>query len=152
MADSLHKKIVDNVKTTLQTILTANSYETNLGQNVYHQTPAPLISADLIGCNIHDSQVNFDAGAISGPSGHMASMTVTVDAFTTGDDCVAEIYKSVADVIKAMGVDKTRGNYATTTYLKNYSIGTDFAEETVASASIEFEVEFMMNLFDPYNN
>lgn len=148
MPDSLHKKINDNVVSTFEGITVANGYLTDLGSNVYFRTPHPIISDDVVGCNIQDGDVDFGNGTLSGTMHNLCTLDYDVDIFTSGDSRDADMDKAIQDCISALGVDPTRGQTSTNTYMVRYRIQPDTGEETILNCLFQFRVEFFLSRFN----
>lgn len=151
MADTIHKQIIDQLKAKVQLAKVVNGYQTNIGDNVYHQSPAPVTDGELPVCNILDRNVQFDPGALSATHQHACRMETDIEIYTAGDTAVSDLYAAIGDVIKALGADRQLGGNATNIRLSEYTLQTDYTDQAVASAVLNFTIEFFINLFDPLN-
>jgi hypothetical protein len=152
MADTIHKKIIDQLKAKIQLIRINNGYATDLGANVYHQSPAPVTDGELPACNIRDENVIFDPGALSGTHQHFCRLETQIDIYASGDNAISTIYAAIGDTIKAIGSDRTLGGNAVNVRLTDYTVATDYTDTAIASSALSFDIEFFINLFDPLNN
>lgn len=150
--ETVHKRIIDQLKAKIQLIRVIDGYQTDLGLNVYHQSPSPVIEGELPACNIIDRNVRFDPGALSGTHQHFCQLETSVDIYTSGDNAVTDIYKCIGDVIKAIGLDRTLGNTCTNIRLVDYTVQTDMTDTIIASSVLSFDIEFFINLFNPFLN
>jgi hypothetical protein len=151
MADTIHKQIIDQLKAKVQLAKVVNGYVTNIGNNVYHQSPAPLTDLELPACNILDRTTQFDAGALSATHQHACRMEVDIEIYAAGDNALSDVYAAIGDIIKAIGTDRRLGGNATNIRLNEYTTQTEYTDQTIASSVLNFTIEFFINLFDPQN-
>jgi hypothetical protein len=147
MADTIHKKILDQLKANVQLAKVVNGYVTNIGNNVYHQSPAPLTDLELPACNILDRTTQFDPGSYQ----HACRMEVDIEIYAAGDNALSDVYAAIGDIIKAIGTDRQLGGNATNIRLNEYTTQTEYTDQTIASSVLNFTIEFFINLFDPQN-
>lgn len=148
MPDTVHKKIVDNVLTAVQGITTANGYHTNIGHNVLHQIASPVIENDIVGAVVYDSEVTVDPETLGSHMAHRAILNLSIETFSQGENRKSAIHNNVADIVKALGVDLTRGDNAIITYWDGYNLRAEAANQNVIEAIINFRIEFYLDLFN----
>lgn len=105
MADSKRQKIVDAIKVRMQTILTANSYSTNIGQNVtdwkvnFQDSELPAVSVCDLPANAADDSQNGKLDRT------IWLMPVQIRVYAAKDDTPANIREMLKDVQAAIRTD-----------------------------------------------
>ena len=143
-----HQEILDSIKTTLQTILIANGYHTDLGLNVYVNKANSIISSsndDAL--NIKDVALT----ALTAKTGGMVNffdytMLVEISIHFKGATAITKIREGIWDVQKAIGTNIKWDDQAINTYPPE---GSEFIqmvfeqeENTIVGAKINIIVEF----------
>jgi hypothetical protein len=149
MADSKRQQVVDAINTQLQTILTANSYETDAGGNVYEwrDTDRSPFEAD----EVADGAINFrdtdDPIAVTvGQDEH--NLLIEIDAYA---NTTSAIRKLAADILTAMAEDKTFGGLCEDTSELAQDMSVEHGEKRVFKAALRFKVEYRTDHMDAYN-
>lgn len=150
MPDSLRQQIIDAVDTRFKTILTANGYETDLGQNVFHWKENAF-EQDHLPC--------LEYRDVSDPPEDIAfqlrlhTITLEVRAYAKGSDVDKTARKLIADIVKCIGTDLTWGGLAEDTEQISVpgEINMDHAEKKIAGTLLVFEIEYTSDRFDPYS-
>lgn len=149
MPDSKRQQIVLAVKTRFQGILIASGYETNIGQKVYEWRDAAIQSADLPALNLIDVAEDSIQGS-SNVQEHSLEMWVechTQDGTTNG----ATVRKVIADVVKAIGVDRTWGSLAFNTLPMRNEIGFEHKDKFNGGVTIKFKILYRTQNFNPFS-
>jgi hypothetical protein len=145
--DPIRQRIMDAVKARFALILISNGYNTDVGSNVFEQKAEPFQESEIPGMNIRESETpKMDTvGAEVHP------MVFEVFAIDNGDASPAALRNIWADIIIAIGLDRTWGGLAQDTSLPEVGTAdTVIAEKTVAGARISFTVTYSTGLMDPY--
>lgn len=154
MADTKRQKIVAAVIARMQTIRTANGYQTEIGARVEEWAQrfdeAELEeqpSKAILGVYDLPDQVSKESLHSKGAT---HQLRVQVRIFITGATPARELRKMIGDVVAAIGADLTWGYLARDT--EPGSEGFIVPEESmqVAGAAVEFTVVFNTATFDPY--
>lgn len=148
MPDTIHKKIVDNIKSELAGITQANGFNSNIGNNVFHWLTSPIETNDLPCCNVFDSEVDYEDYGQGGIGAHECTLEVVIETYAedaTGRD---SLHGQVDDIVKKLGEDSTRGGNAIRTRLTNSSMGSKINEKWVDQASVTISIDFLLNEFD----
>jgi hypothetical protein len=148
MPDTVHQSIIAEIQATLGAVLVANGYQTDLGQNVFYNTPYPMTSDDVAGVAINEQETEVEPGTLSGTMGHSCFLNIQLETYRTGATGNTDIHENLQDIVKALGVDRTRGGNAVTTTIDSYKIEPFRGEINAASAIINITVEFFTDLFN----
>lgn len=150
MADSIRQQIIDAINTRLKTILKANGYETNLGQNVFEHRTTALGDSELPGINFKDVGCDVSQEDIAiGQHGYELIMEAEITV-KEGSTTAVQIRKMIADVIKATGVDPRWGGLAVSTSPVSDSLKFEQSEKIIAGALLTYSIMFRTNKFNPY--
>ena len=158
MADDVRQKIVDAVKSRLQTITTGNGYETNVGGNVKvwrDMSSSPFASGDLDALNIRDMRTEASReGQPMGTTQH--EMTMHIEA-ATKDNTMArdkKLRKILADLIKAIGTDRqwtvSGAKLAWNTQIESTAIDVQHKGEILGGCQLVISILYRTLDFDPY--
>lgn len=143
-----HQQILDAVETTLKTILTTNSYHTNLGLKVYVNKPNSIIS------NSNDNAINIadlSLTALTAKTGGIINyfdyqLFVEISLHFKSGTAATDIRKGIYDVQKAIGTNYTWGGKAINTYPPE---GSEFIqlvfeqeENIIVGAKLNIIIEF----------
>jgi hypothetical protein len=154
MADTKRQKIVDAVIARMQTIRTANDYQTEIGARVEEWARRfdedelkAQPSKAILGVYDLPDEVGKDSKNSIG-SAHRLRMQVRI--FITSATPARELRKMIGDVVKAIGTDILWGYLAMDTEpgSEGFIVPTDAME--VAGAAVEFTVVYATATFDPY--
>lgn len=164
MADSIREQIVELIRDRFESILTANSYETDLGSNVFvwrDLNNAPATAAEIPLCNIRDVREETDP-ALSSRTDHRHTLYIECDivAGTTNaggsTDAAKQARKCISDVLEAIGTD-TRWTdaggamLAFQTWPMDNEMALDQSGRTIAGAKIRFKIEYRTPRWNPYS-
>lgn len=153
MADSLRQTLVSAIKTRMQTITTANGYETNIGNAVWNWKTGIWTIAEFEagGIDIRDGKERIETSS-TGLTREDHHLTVDfVIMVGTGATTGVTVRKAIADVYKAIGTDRKWGlTFVQTTWPVEVDMLVDQDEKIVGGAQIEIEVIYRSNLFNPY--
>ncbi len=158
MADSRRESIVAAIHTALQTITTANGYETNLGQHGFKWKGGPWQSGELPGYDLRDVADEINAanngGSTVGLNREDHRLQVEIHLATSAAaEIDKQLRKMIADVYKKIGTNRTFGlSYVRTTWPRNDAMGLIQGEEgdAVGGATIKIEVLYHTAPFNPY--
>ena len=146
MADTLRQKLVDKVVARMQTIRTANGYETNLGDNVEEWlTHRQGDEGTALGvCDLNNDPELGDKQA-----GRQTN-TLKIQLRIFGAQSPAELRRMIGDCMKAVKKDLRWSGLALWTLpgQDGFIIPNDSFE--VAGAAVEFAIEYLSNTFDAY--
>jgi len=143
------QSIVDAIKTKYQTIKIANTYHTNVGNNVFVWRPGIIQAQDLPALNIRDYK-EVKADEVTGGPASFDNWNLYFEVelvCTSGSLTHEEVRKIIADVYKATGDDIKWGGLATATFLEDDSILMDQKERTIGGAILNFYVLYRTNKF-----
>ena len=150
MADSRRETIVAAIKTRFAAILTAGGYETNLGQHAFLWKTGAWQADELPGVDIRDVANDIEphtAGVVK--QLHKLKIEAEV-ACKSGTTTAYQVRKMIADIYKAIKVDRTWGGLARTTHAIKDEMGVEQESRTLGGAKVTFFVEFTTAYFDPY--
>ncbi len=150
MPDSLRQQIINAVDARLKTITTANSYETDLGRNVFEHRTTALGDSELPGINFRDVGCDVSQEDVAiGQHGYELTMEAEI-VVKAGATSAIQIRKMIADVIKAIGVDPRWGNLAVRTTPLSDGLKFDQSEKIIAGALLTYSIIFRTTKFNPY--
>ena len=150
MADSIRQSIINAIDARLKTITIANSYETDLGRNVFEHRTTALGDSELPGINFRDVGCDVSEEDVAiGQHGYELIMEAEI-LVKEGSTTAVQIRKMIADVIKAIGVDPRWGNLAVRTSPVSDSLKFEQSEKIIAGALLTFPIIFRTNKFNPY--
>jgi hypothetical protein len=156
MADSIREKLCAAVKARMQGISVANGYETELGENVFLWKGADFAAEELPAMDIRDVRDDIDSAAVSTRREHHRITFEVAVAVANGTDSMKTARKAIADIYKAIGVDRywtvSGARLAFDTDLKSDESGIEQRETTLAGAKVTFVVSYRTAKFDPYTN
>lgn len=154
MADTKRQKIVDAVIARMQSIRTANDYQTDVGARVedwaqrfdeaeLKEQPSKAI------LGVYDLPDEVSKESLHS-TGATHRLRIQVRIFITGATPARELRKMIGDVVAAVGKDLTWGSLARDTEpgSEGFIVPTDAME--VAGAAVEFTVVYNTATFDPY--
>jgi hypothetical protein len=143
-----HQDIMDSIKIRFQTILTANGYNTDLGNNVViNKSNKLLSSSNSNAINITD----INAEALTALSGGVVSyfdykLLIEATLFFISGTADINIRKGIWDILKAIGTDVTWSGYAINTYPSQgspfFELLFDQQENIIVGARVNFIIEF----------
>lgn len=156
MADSIRQKIVDAVKSRFQGILTSGGYQTDIGSHVFVWKGSDFAPKELPACDIRDVRDDIDNTVVSTRREHHKLTIEVAVAVADGTDSMKTARKAIADVYRAIGVDRywtvSGARLAFDTELKSDESGIEQRETTLAGSKITFVVNYRTAVFDPYTN
>lgn len=151
MPDTIRQQICAAIQTRLAAILVAGGYATNLGQNV---TPwrdldaAPFGEAEAAGIAWRDPKCETQQLTFAKHEHrlHIEADLLLRDAATTPTTA----RKAIADVWKAVGVDRKWGGLALDTDPVSDELDIIQDRKIIAGSRVRFIVKFRTANFDPY--
>lgn len=155
MADSIYQDIIDEWKTLLQTIKTANGYETNLGNNVFEWRPTALEENELPGLVFRDKPGKIAWLSIGK---HRNEINVEVEVKVSGSTTPATLRKCIADLIKCVGTEANKAGAVLNNLAEDIQHGdapeleTDHANKYFGSLVMKFTIIFLTDPWNPYLN
>ena len=124
MATSIRQQIMTAVDTRLKAMLVSGGYELDLGKSVHEWRSIPFDDGDL---------------------------PAEIELILSGAAAPTDMRRAVADVVKAVGSDRTWGGLAFDTgYGEGESITVVQNERRVAGAILRFVVSYVTDPFDNY--
>jgi hypothetical protein len=150
MANTVKQRILDAIDARFKTILVANGYETDAGQNVFwsrtESVPETKLPAIVYRDTVNRPEVG--PGAL-----YENTLTVQIDGFvmaSTDSDAKILLDKLRADIEKAIKVDDTWGDLALTTEKESDESTLDRKERVYGWIAIEISIEYWTNRWDAY--
>lgn len=146
MADSIKSQILDNIVTTLQGVTAANGYNRTI--RAVSRSAKSLMEAARDMVFVGASRVEYPTSLEPNSS---ALLTVMLDCVAEDMDNLPKAVDDLAsDVVKALGVDVTRGTLAIDTNV--ISIEELIMEdlEPMGACLVEVQVKFRHEWGDPY--
>jgi hypothetical protein len=167
MADSVRQQLADAIKTRFQTILIANGYQTNIGQNVFlwrNLERDPLNESETQLLSLSDWK-EITEPKISSQGDHHRTLFWHVEAenvvAVTEADAVGR--KILADIEKVLGIDikwmTTPGNLTTALAFNTLPVdtqdGTSLMEveqrdRVIVSVKYQFKIEYRTPRWDAF--
>lgn len=153
MPDSKEQKIIDAIVTRLQTILTTNGYQTDIGTNVEDSRPNWDQEDDLPAISVFQGQVT-SAEAPDNRRKTIHLMPVMIRCFLTSGTSPANARTAIADIKKAiLGTGTQRDQYLAERWpdtgiglaMRTREVGhtIDYNEGTYEITGTQVEIEVM---------
>jgi hypothetical protein len=147
MSTTIRQSIITNLKTRMQTIRTANGYNTEAGMNVFewleYSTDATVRPAIII----RDPEDNVDQ---YGAHEKGRKLYVEIVVQTDGTDAVSDARSIIGDVEKAIGTDETFSGLCYMTEDAGNEMESKHEEDILATAKIKYNLYYKTGLWDPY--
>lgn len=151
MADSRRQQIVDAVKTRFQAITVAGGYETNIGNNVFEwrDIPSVMVEENDMPCVLVRDPRTEITQRVSKVQDH--DLTIEAAVVTATATIPVQVRKMIADIYKAIGVDRTWGGKALDTLPVKDEMGVEHAGKRFGGATVTFTIRHRTLSYDPYN-
>ncbi len=147
MANSIRQLIVDAIVTRMQSITTVNSYETELGANVYEWRTTDLQASELPCVIIKDAS---ETVVVKG-SVHEYTLPIELEIKATGSDMTV-IRDALADVIVAVGTDPGWGSLVVRTIpVENETLDFDQQDRKYSTTILKLELTYRTKPFQPFD-
>ncbi len=150
MPDSLREQIFDAISTRLSGILIAGGYNTDIGLRAYKWRVTPFAETELPAHSISDPEDTIET-KVSRIHDH--TLTVEVVALDKKPAAVSVDQhgrKMLADIWKAIGVDRTFGGLAFDSLPVADELVVEHSDNLRVGAKVKFNVRFRTLMFDPY--
>lgn len=159
MADSIREKIMAAVVARLETVTTANGYETDLGSSVWlwrDFDSAPFPEGVLEGVSVKDMRADSSGeGERLGTTRHDLEVTIEGATISTSSVRDKRARKMLADCIKAIGTDRywtvSGTRLAWDTRVNSHSIDVKQGGEVLGGFQLVITIMYRTPDFDPYN-
>lgn len=154
MPETKRQKLIDAVLARMQTIRTANGYETDLGSNV-DDWRVNWDSKELPALSVLDTVAEV-AFLNDQPTAarQMCTLPVMLRIYGKSDSRAADLRKMLADVVRAIGTDPywtSEGvRLALWTRVTREGIVNDPESFEIGGAAVEIEIAYLQNSFDTY--
>lgn len=144
---TIRQQIVTAVAARLATILTANGYQTDLGENVFQFKPEPWTTTEMPGTDLRE-EVTDDTLSF-GLEIH--TMKVICRCMVTGAASNEDVRKVHGDITTMVGTDPTWGGLAQNTGLVTARLAeVRQAEELFSGVDVTFDIEYTTGIHDAY--
>ena len=148
MADTIRQQIMAALKTRLDTISTANGYETDATVYEWHVTD--VSSDDLPVLDIRDSE-QVTAAAVQEDE-HTITGEITALAAGSASAAASAVRNLIGDTVKAIGTDVTFGGLAQDTQIDGDVITIDHEDKRIAGATITVRIIYTTPHMNPFSN
>lgn len=132
------------LKTQLETITTANGYNTNLGASIYEWRGYPADTSDMPLAIMRDNEHKVENGYHE----HNHELSVDVEIIASGSSVVSEMRKMLADVYDALGGGITLGNCVYSIDYNGDSLVLVHEEQKIMSGTVALVLRFKSGAFD----
>jgi len=142
MPDTIRQQLIGAIDTKLKTILTANGYYSNLGQNVDEWNLSPLDTAG--GETFRLTYRDEDEGRADVTVGNQdMTLSITVLILASGSTSLADVREMLADVVAAMHADPTWSGLANDTNMDGTAkLVKAEAADTAGGVELKFGIEY----------
>lgn len=150
MADSRRQDIIDAILARFRLILATSGYETNLGANVHvwrDTATTPFQPKELPALNLRDASNAVEQILYNK---HEHSLTITAQGFVSSSAVAADVRKCLADLYKAIGVDRKWSTLAFDTLPAGDEFTVQQNGTAIAGFVLTFTVKFRTTSYDPY--
>lgn len=147
-----HQLVIDAIKTRFAAITVANGYATNLGEKLFEwREMESFDSSELPAINLKDPQ-GETVQALSGVHDHKLTIWAEL-LWANRSNIAADVRLMIADVQKAIGVDRRWGGIARDTDPQGFEIlvQQNSGAVNVGGCRFKFDVTYRTKSFDPYN-
>lgn len=148
--NSKRQQIIDKIIARMQLIQTSGGYETDLGNNVrdwetnWDESELPALSVcDLI--DVH-TPANNEPSATTQRNALPVVLKISVKSATRAP----EVRRMIADVNKAIAIDKTWNGLAIWTLPKRSGMDVPEDDFLIAGGAVEIEITYLTDTFDSY--
>lgn len=144
---SIRQQIVDALETRMQSILTTGGYNTDIGTNVFIHRATPMQESEIPGMNITEQErVTQDT-----VGEELHEMSVSLLVVEDGEASVSTLRDIEADLVYALGQDRTFGGLAQDTGTVSVSAAeVRVGDRVVAGAQATFTIEYTTENMNPY--
>ena len=151
MANSVRELIVNAVGVRLQAITVANGYETNLGAGLNLWRVTDFADSELPVMNLRDVECVTDQ-LIGNHHEHRLKLEVVAVSKIGGSDDNAGVTsrRMLADIWKAIGVDRKWSSLALDTNPLRDSTQVEQEKHLLISVKVEFEIKYRTQSYNPY--
>lgn len=146
--DTVRQKIMDAIDTRLQSILIANGFKTNAGQNVFPWQEYGVTNTKLPALLIRDVDDDPDQETVGNVDNILTVQVIALTAKSATSD--QQVREMIADVIVAVGVDETWGDLAEFTLLPPAGMELLQLEKKLFGAQIDLLIEYQTARFNPF--
>lgn len=149
--------LFDSVITRLKTIVSAAAaYETNIGSQVFawrDTTTNPFTEVELAtgALNVRDPRHVVEQGGPAVIGKHHHTLSINVEGAVALGTEAAQVRKMMADITKAIGVDRHWSGIAYDTAPGEDQILVAQNGTAITGFSYNFSIEFRTGNYDPYN-
>lgn len=131
----------------METILTTNGYETDIGGNVFEWHTTAWEESELPALDIRDIGETVEVRG----GNHSYTLTIEIEAKVSGTTSGTIMRDIVGDILKAVGTDtKFSGLIQNTRPLQIESFGFSQQDKRIASILITFELSYVTKAFSPF--
>ena len=148
----LRTQILVAIGTRLLTILTANGYETELGENVFvwrDLTREPFASSELSGIAYND--VSDESEPLTFEK-ELHRLTVEMTIGASGETVESTLRLIAADLEVALNTDRTFGALAMESLLGTNEIAIEHVENKIGILTVPLNIEYTTLVGDPYHH
>ena len=154
MADSRRQDIIDAILARFRLILKTGNYETDLGKNVHvwrDTATTPFQPEELPALCLRDPKDDLTQLLYNK---HEHSLTILCQGFVASGTVDADARKCLADLYKAIGVDRKWTVASVPLAFDTLPVGDEFTVQqngtAIAGFVLTFTVKFRTTSYDPY--
>lgn len=145
--DSIKQLIIQQIITQLQNISIANGFSNNI-TTIDDRRTATYNASELPAISVKDVLETVTKRN----NNHINVVTINISIKTLGDTSIKDSRNISADVVKAIGIDKSLNNLIQDiSTLSISSFDNEQESEKVASVIIEFTVTYITKEYDQFN-
>jgi len=148
-AINIRQRIIDAVRTRLQSILVANGFNFSLGNNIHEWRDTPFSSDALPALVYRDISCE-----IIQAEGHRCNLRIEVELVaglaTSASAGASDIRKMIADIYSAIRQDIHWGTLALDTLPEGDEMRVEQAEQKVSGAVVRFSIVYRTREWNPY--
>jgi len=127
--------------------ITTPVYYTQIGAHLFEHKTVPFTDTELPGINIADTDETLELDA-EDASITIHTLNVRIDAAFAGATSATEARKAIADIDKAINVDKTWGGYARRTLPVSNTLIGDQEDLYITGVSVNIQIEYLTSAFE----
>ena len=147
--DTIRQQIIDAVDTRLKTILIANGYKTDAGNNVYHWLEVPGAQEDMPFITYRDAGEVVEDVVVGE---QWRTINLEIGAFNKGATVDQGMRSLIADIEQCIGTDLRWSGLAEDTTMVGGAedIEMEHKDKKLAGILLRFEIEYTAERFNAY--
>ena len=141
----MRQTIITDMITRLEAITTVNSYNTNIGNNIFEWREYPTDTSNYPCLIIKDVNENFES---MGHHVHDHTLTIEWILYTSGSSCQSDMRKAISDVYSVIGDDLSWNKVCYDTEIESMETSKEHQESEIMSTIITLVLKYKTPAWD----